>query len=125
MLHLSLNEFCRVEREQKLGALLWPDWHYGVLSMYGTHLAVNHLVNGEKLDIQKADQLLDQSTTNKNPDDIEKNNRLHLHCWHTDEQFSKFQFKANKYNHIQPHTLINDTSPKGYVSEIKEAIVVV
>jgi hypothetical protein len=84
--------------------------------MYGTHLAVNHLINSEKLDIQNGNQLLDQPTTNNNQTDIEKNNRLHLHCWHTDQQFSKFQFKANKYNHIDPHTLINDSSSKGYVS---------
>jgi hypothetical protein len=116
MLHLSLNEFTRVEREQKLAALLWPDWHYGVLSMYGTHLAVNHLIISDKLNIQNGDQLFDQPTTNGNQNDIEINNRLHLHCWHTDEQFSKFQFKANTYNHIDPYTLMNDSSPKGYVS---------
>ncbi|CAF2949931.1 unnamed protein product [Rotaria sp. Silwood2] len=114
MIYLSDNEFTRVERERKLGTLLWPDWHYGVLSMYGTHLAVNHLLVSEKLDIKKADELLDQSTTNENPDDLEKNHRLHLHCWHTDKTFSKFQFKAGKYNHIHPRTLIHDTSAQAY-----------
>jgi hypothetical protein len=116
ILHLSINEFCQAEREEKLAALLWPDWHYGVLSMYGTHLAVNHLVSSEKLHVQNGDQLLDQSTTNNDQNEIEQKNRLHLHCWHTDVQFSKFQFKINAYNHIDPHTLINDTSSKGYVS---------
>ncbi|CAF2816003.1 unnamed protein product [Rotaria sp. Silwood2] len=87
MLHLSINEFCAVEREQKLSTLLWPDWHYGVLN---------------------------QSTTNKDQNDIEKNNRLHLHCWHTYLPFSKFQFKENKYNHIPPHILINDSSSQSY-----------
>jgi len=84
--------------------------------MYGTHLAVNHLVSSEKLHVQNGDQLLDQSTTNNDQNEIEKKNRLHLHCWHTDLQFSKFQFKINTYNHIDPQTLINDTSSKGYVS---------
>lgn len=115
MLFLNDNEFTRVERERKLGVLLWPDWHYGVLSMYGTHLAVNHLLASEKLDIRKADHLLDQSTTNKDQHDLEKNNRLHLHCWHTEKPFSKFQFKANKYNSIDPHSLINDRSAQAYV----------
>ncbi|CAF1193182.1 unnamed protein product [Rotaria sordida] len=114
ILHLFINEFCAAEREQKVGTLLWPDWHYGVLSMYGTHLAVNHLVNSEKLDVQNGSELLDQSTTNNDQNDIEKNNRLHLHCWHTDAPFSKFQFKENKYNHIDPHALINDRSSLGY-----------
>ena len=118
MLYLSNNEFSRAERERKLGTLLWPDWHYGVLSMYGTHLAANHLISSEKLDINKADELLDQSTTDTNRYDLVKNNRLHLHCWHTDKKFSKFQFKAGKYNSIHPRTLVDDTSAQAYVSLI-------
>ncbi len=116
MLHLYNNEFAQVERESKLGTLLWPDWHYGVLSMYGTHLAVNHLLISDKFDIKKADQLLDQSTTNPDQFDLEKNNRLHLHCWHTHKVFSKFNFKDGKYNSIHPRTLMNDTSTQAYVS---------
>jgi hypothetical protein len=116
MIYLIHNEFSRVEQEQKLGVLLWPDWHYGVLSMYGTHLAVNHLSISEQLDIKKADQLFDQSTTDPDQHNLEKNNRLHLHCWHTDLQFSKFVFKAGKYNHIHPRTLIKDKSAQAYVS---------
>ncbi|CAF4322243.1 unnamed protein product, partial [Rotaria sp. Silwood2] len=116
VLYLSDNEFTRVEQDPKIGTLLWPDWHYGVVSMYGTHLTVNHLLVSEKLDIKKVDELLDQSTTNENPDDLEKNHRLHLHCWHTDKQFSKFQFKAENYNHIDPRTLINDTLAQSYTS---------
>ncbi|UJR27828.1 hypothetical protein I4U23_009096 [Adineta vaga] len=114
MLHLYINEFTNAEHEQKVGTLLWPDWHYGVLSMYGTHLAVNHLIISDKFNIKKADQLLDQSTTNKDPYDLAKNNRLHLHCWHTESPFSKFQFKAGSYNQIHPRTLYNDTSAQAY-----------
>ena len=120
MLHLANNEFTRVERERKLGTLLWPEWHYGVLSMYGAHLAINHLLTSEKFGIKRADQLLDQLTTNRDQYDIEKNSRLHLHCWHTDRPFSKFQFKAGKYNHIHPHTLLHDTSAQGYVNLFKK-----
>lgn len=86
--------------------------------MYGTHLAVNHLTNAEKIHIQNASELLDQPTTNNDQNDMEKHNRLHLHCWHTNVPFSKFQFKANKYNHIHPHTLMNESSPRAYVSFI-------
>lgn len=25
-------------------AYLWPDWHFGVLSMYGAHIAFNELL---------------------------------------------------------------------------------
>ncbi|CAF4598679.1 unnamed protein product [Rotaria socialis] len=118
MLHLSDNEFAQVERDRKLGVLLWPDWHYGVLSMYGTHLAVNHLLVSEKLGIKRANQLLDQSTTDPDPNNIEKNNRLHLHCWHTNKEFSKFEFKAGKYNNIHPRTLIHNTSAQAYAMRI-------
>lgn len=41
--YLASEEFTGPEREYKLGVMLWPDWHYGVLSMYGGHLAINHL----------------------------------------------------------------------------------
>jgi hypothetical protein len=83
--------------------------------MYGTHLAVNHLLVAEKFQIKKADQLLDQSTTNTNQHDLARNNRLHLHCWHTERRFSKFQFKAGAYNRIHPRTLLNDSSAQAYV----------
>lgn len=118
MLHLNQYEFTRPERESRLGVLLWPDWHYGVLSMYGTHLAVNHLISTKNFDIRKTDQLLDQSTTSTDENDIEKHNRLHLHCWHTDKPFSKFQFKADRYNHIHPRTLLNNRSAQAYVKLI-------
>lgn len=64
-----------------------------------------------------ADQLLDQGVTAKDKNDIEKNKRLHLHCWHGNEPFSKFDFKAGKYNDIDPSTLVSDTSASGLVSK--------
>jgi len=114
MLHLAINEFCQAERENKVGTILWPDWHYGVLLLYGQHLAINHLVAHDKLNVKIANQLFDQSTTNNDTKDMQKNLRLHLHCWHTDLPFSKFAFKAGKYNHIHPRTLVNETSAQSY-----------
>jgi hypothetical protein len=86
--------------------------------LYSCHLAINHLVINESINLGLAYHLLDRPSTDKDPYDLEKNNRLHLHCWHTDQQFSKFQFKNNQYNHNNPQILINDSSPKGYVSLI-------
>ncbi|CAF1152521.1 unnamed protein product [Rotaria sordida] len=114
MLYLNINEFTTPEREQKLGIMLWPEWHYGVLLLYGGHLAINHLIAGENFDIGLADKLLDQGVTSKDQTDINKNFRLHLHCWHGNDPFSKFAFKAGKYNDIQPSSLISDTSASGY-----------
>lgn len=84
--------------------------------LYGGHLAINHLVDSEDFTVRLADQLLDQGVTSKDKTDINKNLRLHLHCWHGDDPFSKFGFKAGKYNEIQPSTLVSDTSASGYVS---------
>ena len=117
MLHLNQHEFTLPERESRLGVLLWPEWHYGVLSMYGTHLAVNHLIVAQHFDIRKTDQLLDQSTTSDDENDLEKHNRLHLHCWHTQQPFSKFQFKENRYKDIDPRTLLKNRSAQAYVGK--------
>ncbi len=95
---------------------LWPEWHYGVLLLYGGHIAINHLIASENCDISSADELLDQGVTSKDQNDIRKNNRLHLHCWHGSEPFSKFDFKAGKYDKIQPSSLTSDTSASGLVS---------
>lgn len=95
---------------------MWPEWHFGVLLLYGGHLAINHLIASEKLDILRADKLLDQGVVSTDKTDIDKNFRLHLHCWHTDEPFSKFAFKKGKYNDIDPFKLAPDTSASGYVS---------
>ncbi|CAF1077431.1 unnamed protein product [Adineta steineri] len=118
VLHLSMNEFTLPERQGRLGDVLWPEWHFGVLSMYGTHLAVNHLIVAENIRIGLATTLLDQNTDTKDLYDIEKNNHLHLHCWHTFEPFSKSLFKDGRYNHINPSTLMNDTSASGYAMRL-------
>ncbi|CAF4156739.1 unnamed protein product, partial [Rotaria sordida] len=93
---------------------LWPDWHYGVLLLYGSELAINHLILAENIKLGLANTLLDQFTTTNDPYDFEKNKPLHLHCWHTYKQFSKFLFKRGKYNDIHPRKFINDTSASGF-----------
>lgn len=92
--------------------------------LYGGHLAINHLIISEKYNIGLANQLLDQGVTSKDQNDIKKNNRLHLHCWHGDEPFSKFSFKSGKYSHIQPSSLISDTSASGYVCNLNHKIII-
>lgn len=94
---------------------MWPEWHYGVLLLYGGHLALNHLVESKQFQIGVANQLLDQGVTNKRQDDIQKHVRLHLHCWHGDEPFSKFAFIAGDYNQMKIEPLLNDSSAYGIV----------
>lgn len=72
----------------------------------------------ERYDVGLASDLLDQGVTSVDRHDIQKNVRLHLHCWHGDQRFSKFAFKEGKYSNIDPKTLIGDTSASGYVSSV-------
>ena len=134
MLYLNRYEFTSAARSKKLGTLVrlsifvtdlprdhlifkqWPDWHYGVLSMYASHLAINHLVLHEQLDVQIAADLLDQSVRDFLENGMNLHRRLHLHCWHSNAVFSKFAFKKGHYDHIDPQTLINDTSAGAYVN---------
>ena len=90
--------------------------HYGVLLLYGQHLALNHLAGTNQLRIIIGTNLLDQSTTDKSPDYIKKGTRLNLHCWHTSERFSKFAFKLGQYNQTELEKYRNDTTAQAYVS---------
>ncbi len=81
-------------------------------------MAFNHLVLNESINLGLAHHFLDQPSTNQDRYDLEKNNRLHIHCWHTFDRFSKFGFKAGEYNNLNPNSFINDTSAAGFVSRI-------
>lgn len=97
MLYLSEEEFSGPEREGKLGVMLWPHWHYGVLLLYGQSLALNHLIASKQIKVVKLDEYLDYpSHYDKNVNKI-----LHIHVFHGDEMFSKFQYKAGKYDQIE------------------------
>ena len=71
--------------------------HYGVLLLYGQHLALNHLVGQNQIRMVIGNNLLDQSTTDANPSYVQQNIRLNFHCWHTNDRFSKFAFKLSKF----------------------------
>ena len=87
-----------------------------MLLLYGGHLAINHLIAGENFTFGDGGTLLDQGVTAQDKRDIAQNLRLHLHCWHGDDPFSKFQFKAGRYDQIKPSTYASDTSASGFVS---------
>ncbi len=93
---MNLEEFSGPEREGKLGVELWPDWHFGVLSMYGSHLALNNFSGLQKINVVKLDDLIDYPSANT--ENI--NTKLHIHVFHGDELFSKFAFKMGKYDNI-------------------------
>ena len=89
--------------------------HYGVLLLYGQHLALNHLVAENHLRVVIGTNLLDQSTTDGNPKYVQDGIRLNLHCWHTSDRFSKFAFKLGQYNRSEMDQYRNDTTVRAYV----------
>jgi hypothetical protein len=91
-----------------------------VLLLYGQHLALNHLVGNKQIRIVIASDLLDQSTTDTNPQYVQKGIRLNLHCWHTDNRFSKFAFKLGHYKQSELETFRNDTTAQAYVNKTKD-----
>jgi len=98
---MNQQEFSQPEREGKLGISLWPDWHYGVLSMYGSHLALNHFSGSEQMNVVKLSELIDYPSDNT--ENI--NTKLHIHVFHGDELFSKFALKQGDYDNMT----VNDT----------------
>lgn len=75
----------------------WPSWYGGVINMYSNEIAVNHLIK----DVSINRRHLDFESTSS--DSVM--NHAHLHCWHTDHVFSKFQFTAGKYDKLETKNL--------------------
>jgi len=67
----------------------WPEWFRGVSTMYATEVALNHLVP----DLVGSSPLLDFFSTS-----TESTIQYpHIHCWHTNELFSKFEWEKGSY----------------------------
>lgn len=98
----------------KKGAFL-IDRHYGVLLLYGQHLAINHLVGLNQIRVKIGSDLLDQSSTDTSPEYLTKGIRLNFHCWHTDNRFSKFAFKLGHYKQAELEKYRNDNTAQAYV----------
>lgn len=94
MLYISNEEFSQTERDGKLGTIHWPDWHYGVLLLYGQSVALNHLIHSNQIQIRKLAQHFDYPSG----DETSVFLRVHIHVFHGDNIFSKFVFKMGKYD---------------------------
>ena len=78
----------------------WPGWFRGVILLYASDLAVNHLVTNPNM----SHNLLDFDSTSS---DLIASHP-HIHCWHTQSKFSKFSFHKGAYNHINKNSLNTD-----------------
>jgi Sec-independent protein translocase protein TatA len=81
MKHILTHHFSDYEGE-------WPGWYRGVASLYAGEIAVNHCAP----DAQRS-ELLDALSTSQEP----LSRYAHIHCWHTDEKFSKHHFMSGRY----------------------------
>lgn len=89
--HIFTREFPEGEE----GA--WPGWYKGVTTMYASEIAVNDLVEQFRIDRGRLDYY---STSGESV-----NAHPHIHCWHTDDMFSKFWFWAGKYDNMSTDDL--------------------
>jgi hypothetical protein len=96
MAYVANEEFSQPEREGKVGTILWPDWHYGVLLLYGQHLALNHLIGANQLFVTKLENYIDFPSGNEES----VFQHLHIHVFHGDNMFSKFVYRAGKYDQL-------------------------
>jgi hypothetical protein len=85
------NMFCDKLRKEEFpeGVGQWPQWYFGVLSMYAGLLAANNLFGYSMtlggLDVNCTSDLTMQPTD------------FHIHAFHTFDYFSKFKWREGKY----------------------------
>jgi hypothetical protein len=95
MIYLNNQVFSEIEKNNKYNQKNWPNWYYGVLSMYGGHLAVNHLW-GKQIRFSKLPEHFDASAISESPID----STLHVHTFYELKVFDKYQFKEGKYDNM-------------------------
>lgn len=108
--YIGVEEFAEPERQGKVGTILWPEWHYGVLLLYGQNLALNHLIAKKSSNVVKIESLLDYPSGNI----LSIFKVLHIHVFHGDDMFSKFMFKAGRYDNLELPSNENSTLIKYY-----------
>lgn len=96
MTYLANEEFTLPERNQEIGTINWPYWHWGVLLLYGQNIALNHLIGSHQANIVNLGHLFDYPSAN-----VELiSSKLHIHVFHGDDMFSKFAFKSRQYDNM-------------------------
>jgi hypothetical protein len=98
MKYLHSEEFTEEEKSVEYGVKGWPRWHYGVLTMYGGHLAMNNCTHA--IGMEKRIDMLDvPSHTKESPW-----KHAHLHTWQDHLRFSKFDFEDGIHIYIYIYT---------------------
>jgi hypothetical protein len=109
MTYINQWEFTPLEKDGNfMGVRNWPNWHYGVLSMYGADIAINHCTYDTGF--RKRPDLLDFYSTS----DASPGLHPHVHVWQVNTVFSKFAFKMHKYKNIDLNLLNPEKNISAY-----------
>jgi hypothetical protein len=106
---LDLYEFTAFDR-CCAGTSGWPNWHWGVLTLYAGHLAMNNLPH-----VHRRRGIFDHATTGKAQ--LVGSGVLHLHVLHGNMTFSKSEFAAGAYRKLDPATL-DRTTAGGFATHV-------
>eukprot|EP01125_Pyxidicula_operculata_P022249 TRINITY_DN898_c1_g2_i2.p1 TRINITY_DN898_c1_g2~~TRINITY_DN898_c1_g2_i2.p1 ORF type:complete len:187 (-),score=28.56 TRINITY_DN898_c1_g2_i2:239-799(-) len=93
MYHISTKEFTKLEKSSDFAGMAknWPEWHYGVLTLYAGQIAVNHCA--AMVGYKNVPDQLDYRTDSNSP--IAEH--AHLHAWQGGGRFAKDRFYEGKY----------------------------
>ncbi len=114
MRFLDAHEFNAFEK-CCAGTNSWPHWYWPVLTMYSGHIAVNQLTKASVMSTVEGVVELDYGSDISTP--LRKSVK-HLHCWHSDKQFSKFAFTMGAYKTLNLTSSLAMQTPKDYASVI-------
>jgi hypothetical protein len=96
MAYLAVEEFTEAERNGRIVELNWPDWHFGVLLLYGQNIAMNHLIATNQLNLIRLMNYIDFPSDS----DVSVFDVLHIHVFHGNNMFSKFDYESGLYNNM-------------------------
>ena len=112
---LHTQEFSEYEINHS-GVDGWPYWHWPVILLYGGHIAVNQIPKHQLLVTNSGSSInMDFGSTSKAP---LPTTVLHIHCWHTDDQFSKFTFQSGGYSSLDLTPYVNMESSQSLAMTI-------
>ena len=93
----------------------WPHWHWGVLSMYSGHIAVNQLDPSVVVVKNDSEYVMDYFSDSSA--DLDSKIK-HVHVWHTDKRYSKFAMETGQYKNLNLTEFLNMTSARDYATVI-------
>ena len=100
---LAQLDYCQklLHEEFRIYQGVWPGWCKNVLTMYAGELALRRTYP-QQCSLGLLDHLPYSSR-------LLGSDVLHIHAWHTDQYWSKHQFRAGKYDHMAQNEIDRNT----------------